>query len=54
MIYNAAKIVINSGNYKYVDLDPDLSLFLMMKKITQEQYVELITMMDEQETQAEA
>lgn len=52
MICNAAKIVIKSGNYKYEDLDLDLCLFLMMKKITQEQYVELITMMDEQQTQA--
>ncbi len=54
MIYNAAKIVINSGNYKYEALDSDLCLFLMMKKITQEQYVELISIMDEQKTQAEA
>lgn len=54
MIYNAAKIVINSGNYKYEVLDSDLCLFFMMKKITQEQYVELISIMDEQKTQAEA
>ncbi|WP_324730223.1 hypothetical protein VO178_09360 [Lysinibacillus fusiformis] len=54
MIYNAAKIVIHSGNYKYEALDLDLCLFLMMKKITQEQYMELISKMDEQKTQADA
>jgi hypothetical protein len=51
MIYKAAKIVINSGNYIYESLESDLSLFLMMKKISQEQYVELISIMDEHKTQ---
>lgn len=50
MVYKAAKIVINSGNYVYDSLESDLSLFLMMKRITQEQYVELIGLMDAQQT----
>ncbi|MFJ7407109.1 MULTISPECIES: hypothetical protein [unclassified Lysinibacillus] len=54
MIYKAAKIVINSGNYNYETLESDLSLFLMMTKISQEQYVELISIMDAQKTQADA
>ncbi|WGT38133.1 hypothetical protein QH639_20265 [Lysinibacillus sp. 1 U-2021] len=50
MIYKAAKLVINSKNYNYESLESDLSLFLMMTKITQEQYVELIGLMDAQQT----
>ena len=54
MTYSAAKLLITNKKCDYNEMATNLSLFLMTKRINQDQYTELCTIMDEQKTQAEA
>lgn len=47
--YNNAKLVISSGNYDYESMATMLDMFVMRKRITTEQYNELMNMMDAQQ-----
>ncbi|WP_054768114.1 hypothetical protein [Lysinibacillus parviboronicapiens] len=60
MTYSAARLLITNQKCDYEEMTTNLSLFLMTKRINQDEYKKLCTMMDEQhnkvtdETQAEA
>ena len=51
MIYIALKTVIRGNNYDYESTLSKMDLFLLAGRITEEQYVELKAIMDEQRPQ---
>jgi len=46
MTYNLCKKVITSGNYEKGDMAQKLDVFLLNNRITQDNYTELIGMME--------
>lgn len=42
MIYTLLKRMINTGNYEKEDMENKLNIFFTVNQITQEQYLELI------------
>ena len=46
MTYKVAKMMINSGNYEHDDMMKKLDVFLLGNRITQEQYTELVGLMN--------
>lgn len=46
MIYKLCKKVIVSGNYDKEDMQKKLDVYLLCNRITQEQYEELVAMMN--------
>ena len=46
MIYKLCKKVIVSGNYDKEDMQKKLDVYLLCNRITQEQYEELVSMME--------
>ncbi|SCJ09931.1 Uncharacterised protein [uncultured Clostridium sp.] len=47
MTYRNCKKLIENGRYEYSDMMNKLDVFLLGDRITQEQYEELVKMMDE-------
>ena len=47
MTYNVCKRVIQGGNYEKEDMTLKLDIFLLNDRITQEQYNELVGLMNE-------
>ena len=47
MTYGYCKKIITSGRYEKQDMLDKLDVFLLAKRITDEQYEELVKMMDE-------
>lgn len=52
MTYGAAKLLITNQKCDYDEMATNLSLFLMTKRINQDEYTKLCTLMDEQKAQA--
>ena len=48
MTYRVAKNMIMNSNYEYNDMLKKLDVFLLGDRITQENYTELVSLMDEQ------
>lgn len=46
MTYRVAKMVIQNGNYEYEDMMKKLDIFLLGGRITQDQYTELVGLMN--------
>jgi len=46
MTYNLCKKVITSGNYEKADMTQKLDVFLLNNRINQDQYTELIGMIE--------
>ena len=46
MTYKLIKKVIENGNYDKADIQSKLDVFLTFNRITQEQYAELMAMME--------
>ena len=46
MTYKVAKMMITNGNYEYDDMLRKLDVFLLGNRITQEQYTELVGLMN--------
>lgn len=47
MTYKSCKKLIQTGNYDYEDMCNKLDIFLLRRRITEEQYNELMNMMEE-------
>lgn len=47
MTYNVCKRLIQNGNYEKEDMATKLDIFLLNNRITQEQYNELVGLMNE-------
>ncbi|WP_303870460.1 hypothetical protein [Acetobacterium wieringae] len=46
MTYKVAKMMITNGNYEYNDMLKKLDIFLLGNRITQEQYTELVGLLN--------
>ena len=46
MTYKVAKMMITNGNYEYNDMLKKLDVFLLGNRITEEQYTELVGLMN--------
>lgn len=46
MTYNVCKRLIQNGNFEKEDMTTKLDIFLLNNRITQEQYNELVGLMD--------
>ena len=46
MTYKVAKMMITNGNYEYDDMLKKLDIFLLGNRITEEQYTELVGLMN--------
>ena len=46
MIYKLCKKIIFSGNYEKEDMQKKLDVYLLCNRITQEQYKELVDMLE--------
>jgi len=46
MTYKVAKMMITNGNYEYNDMLKKLDVFLLGNRITEEQYSELVGLMN--------
>lgn len=50
LTYRVAKSMINGENYEYNDMMKKLDIFLLGNRITDEQYNELVGLMDAKKT----
>ncbi|WP_404988159.1 hypothetical protein [Clostridium culturomicium] len=51
MTYRNCKKLIEAGRYEYDDMMNKLDVFLLGDRVTQEQYTELVGMMDSQKNE---
>lgn len=49
MIFNICKNMIESNNYIKDDLLKKLDIYLLLERITEEEYIELVTLINEKE-----
>ncbi|WP_107951724.1 hypothetical protein [Lysinibacillus parviboronicapiens] len=52
MTYSAARLLITNQKCDYDEMATNLSLFLMTKRINQDEYTKLCALMDEQQNKA--
>lgn len=51
MTYRNCKKLIEAGRYEYSDMMNKLDVFLLGDRVTQEQYTELVALMDSQKNE---
>jgi len=54
IVYRAAELLITSPGCDFKTMGTNLSLLMLAGQVSQDEYTKLCTMMDEQQTQAEA
>lgn len=52
MTYRNCKKLIEAGRYEYDDMMNKLDVFLLGDRVTQEQYTELVALMDSKKNEA--